>query len=515
MIGSLPRPLLLALLLLPSVREFSAGEGLTLPPPPRSFGSEEAGKLESALESIRAESLSVDLHFFAADEMMGRDTPSPEQRVAARFLRSRLERVGIAPGARDGYFAPFPLFRKTLDLARTRLRIEGTGEAFDLVCGEDYFFRSRRAVFPLQLETWGIFCGDGSREDFKAAEESAGVAERWAVCFAGEGVSATRRRRNAERAGVAGLVTLPPRGGEEDPFVERYATLTRSCGIPLHVYRPGPDRERPPEGGLPELFLSRAAAERLLGASPARGTSAVESWSPKPGLPLGVRITDHREGPGLVEVENVCGFWRGSDPDLWRETIVISAHYDHIGARDGVIFNGADDNGSGSIGLLAIAESLVRYGPMRRSVLLLWVSGEEKGLWGSRAWVEDPWLPEGAHAVCNINIDMIGRNAPEHLEVTPSSRHGAYGFLTRLAEKAAGEEGFGELKSADSYWKRSDQVNFVQHLKIPAIFLFTGEHEDYHRSTDTPDKIDYDKMRRVCRLVLRLLHDLQGDELGR
>lgn len=466
-------------------------------------------QLEAALDSITEEALSVDLHYFAGDEMQGRDTPSSEQRVAARFLQARLERLGVAPGAEHGYLSTYPLLRKTLDFTRTAVKVRGEGGEFELTCAADYFFRSRRAAFPLNVEAWAVFCGSGSREEFEVAK----MEGRWAVCFGDDEVSTTRRRRNAERAKAAGLVILPPRPGSDDPYAERFAELTATVGASYHTYPSARDLEKLKEKQLPELYLSRAAAIRLLEASAARGQTPVEQWVPKPGLPLGVQITDVREGPELVDAENVCGFWRGDDPELWREVIILSAHYDHVGARDGRIFNGADDNGSGSIGLLAIAEALVKYGPMRRSVLFLWVSGEEKGLWGSRAWTENPWLPEGTYAIADINVDMIGRNAPDHLQITPSRRHDEYSHLSRIVETVAAKEGFEELESADAYWQRSDHVNFVKQLKIPAVFLFTGEHEDYHRPTDTADKIDYDKMRRVCRVIVRTLHELQHDKI--
>ncbi len=170
-------------------------------------------------------------------------------------------------------------------------------------------------------------------------------------------------------------------------------------------------------------------------------------------------------------------------------------------------------NGSGSTGLLAVAEALAANGPLRRSVCLIWVSAEEKGLLGSRAWATYPWLPDGYRPICNINIDMIGRNAPDSLLITPTAEHEAYSQLTRIAERLAPLEGFPTLGNADTYYHRSDQAMFQQHLELPVAFLFTDIHEDYHEPTDTPEKIDVDKIRRVARLVVRMLAELQTDEL--
>ena len=149
---------------------------------------------------------------------------------------------------------------------------------------------------------------------------------------------------------------------------------------------------------------------------------------------------------------------------------------------------------------------------MRRSLLLMWVCGEEKGLWGSDAWNKHPYLPDGCKPVADINIDMVGRNAPDKLLVTPTHEHKSYSFLTKVAETYAPLEGFPKLGSADEYWQRSDHYNFVK-AGIPATFLFSDVHEDYHQPTDDPDKIDYDKIHRVARLVLRMLDALQNDKI--
>jgi Zn-dependent M28 family amino/carboxypeptidase len=248
----------------------------------------------------------------------------------------------------------------------------------------------------------------------------------------------------------------------------------------------------------------------------ASGSTGAE-WTPALGEPLGLTFTDRRrevkEG-GLIEVENVCGFFPGNDPELSKEVILLSGHYDHVGSNSRGIYNGADDNGSGTCGLMAIAEALTVRGPLPRSVMILWVSGEEKGLWGSKAWTLDPWLPEGCRPVLDINIDMIGRNAPDQLLVTPTkARAKDYNGLTRLVEKLGPLEGFTDIGSADAYWNRSDHANFRQNLDVPVAFLFTDVHEDYHQPTDTPDKINYDKMRRVARLVVRMVDELQDPVL--
>ena len=162
----------------------------------------------------------------------------------------------------------------------------------------------------------------------------------------------------------------------------------------------------------------------------------------------------------------------------------------------------------------ALAEALAAHGPLRRSVFLIWVSGEEKGLWGSAAWTRAPTLPANSRAVCAINVDMIGRTAPGELYLTPSPEHTAHNALAARVAELAPAEGFERLGSADAFWLRSDHVNFARNMGIPVAFLFAGEHEDYHRPTDTSDRVDFDKIQRVTRLLFRTLTSLQDDELG-
>jgi len=258
---------------------------------------------------------------------------------------------------------------------------------------------------------------------------------------------------------------------------------------------------------LPRAYLAASAAERLFRLA---GTS-----EPAVGQDLGVTFTDTRRlvGDGTIECENVVGFWPGTDAKLAREVILVSAHYDHLGTTaEGIVYNGADDNGSGTCGLLALAEALVEHGPLRRSVMILWVSGEEKGLYGSRAWADHPFFPNGGRAVADINMDMIGRNAKNQILITPTAQHPAYNGLTKLAESFFGEEGFTEVKSADDYYERSDHAMFAR-LGIPITFIFNDVHADYHKPSDKPEKIDCDKIRRVVRVVVRMLDALQADAL--
>lgn len=465
-----------------------------------------ASGLEAALDVIQTEKIRSDEFFIASDELGGRDTPSLGQRIAARFIRARLERLGWQPGAREGFFFPYPDQRDRIDEAGTKVEWERETTKGELRFAEDYFF-FLPSVFDCQaLQVSGpvVFCGDGGRADFGQID----VQGKWALCF-DDGTDVRKLRGPVRQAGALGVIVAPGPAYSGEPYARRFAkdAARQRRGFPTSGRGSG-DSDEDRDTPFPQLLLERSAVEDLLAAAGAGPEG------PAVGTDLGLSLSDTRKLTGPTQIENVCGFWPGSDPALAKETIVVSAHYDHVGTRDGVVYNGADDNGSGTCGLMAIAEALASYGPMRRSVLLLWVSGEEKGLWGSEAWTKDPWLPNEAKPICDINIDMIGRNAPDQLLITPTKDRAEYNGLVRIAEKVAPLEGFPVLGSCDDYWSRSDHKNFADNLKIPVTFLFSDVHEDYHQSTDDPEKIDMDKIRRVSRMVVRMIVELQADELA-
>jgi len=465
----------------------------------------ESAAIERGLETINADEIRSDLYFIASDEMRGRDTVSPEQRIAARFIRARVQRLGFQPGNGDKFLFEYPLAKKALDLASLTADVQRGETSSTLTYGTDYIFTDSFGVSELDQTGGVVFCGAGDRKDF----DDAPLEGNWALCtYTDENVYRIRSR--ARKAGALGLILAPTAGADLISMFDERDDAAFSGRVAW-----------PTEGGgsgrtpFAILALSESAGGLILGDA-AHTTGEL----------LDVRFHESRGlvGGGTIMAEDVTAFWPGSDPVLKNEVLIVSAHYDHVGVRGDEIYNGADDNGSGTCGLLALAEALKAYGPMRRSVMIVWVSGEEKGLWGSKAWALNPNLPEGTHAVADINMDMIGRNAPNVLYVTPSSKHEGYNGLTRLAERFGVEEGFGNfpegieqgfegLGSADVYYQRSDHAEFAK-LGIPVCFLFAGEHEDYHQPGDTPDKIDYGKITRVTRTVLKMLNGLQEDNLG-
>ena len=212
-----------------------------------------------------------------------------------------------------------------------------------------------------------------------------------------------------------------------------------------------------------------------------------------------------------IRGENVLGYIEGSD--LKDELLIITAHYDHLGKHDSLIFNGADDDASGVSAALEIAEAFMLakkagHGP-RRSILIMPVSGEEKGLLGSRYYTDNPIYPL-ENTVANLNIDMIGRLDDWHdngnyVYLIGSDRlsYDLHNLNEKINDDYIGidlDYRFNDKDDPNRYYYRSDHYNFAKN-NIPVIFYFNGVHEDYHKPSDTIEKIDFDKINTITRLI--------------
>lgn len=485
---------LVALFLLPGLVLFVSASGAgaatdepeSIDPPP----------LERALAVIRPARIRADLHFLASDALEGRDSPGPGLQMAARFLQLRVARLGFRPAGDDeGFVDRYEVERAHADLARTGARLLRGEASTTLTFGEELYFYPGGEL-DLETEAEVVYVGRGSRGEVKGLD----LSGKWALARISREVVWRERRENVAGGGAVGLLNLSDPALDDGDFARnarRFSTPPPADAF-TRYFLTGPR--------FPTTYLGPDLVGALLpgGLDTAPGPLPDVRWRE-------IRVVAKRE---THELENVVALWPGNDPQLREEAIVLCAHYDSIGARGDEIWNGADDNGSGTAALLALADALREYGPMRRSVILLWPSGEEKGLLGSAAWVRDPANFHGLRPVLVINLDTIGRCGSEYLAVTPTVQLPEHNALVRLARKLAPQEGFPTLASADEYWPHSDHISFHRHLGVPAILLFGGMHEDMHQPTDTADRIDYDKVARVSRLVMRMLDVLQGVEAG-
>ena len=245
-------------------------------------------------------------------------------------MRARLERLGFTPGAGEGFFHTYPVNVRRIDPERSRLTLSADGVSEAFVFGRDYFVYSSKHVIDVDLEAGVVACGDGTKDELEGLE----LSGRWALAIEG-GTSATRRTRQRRGApGAAGLLVLSDPKSAEDPFAERFA---RTAETAMRGIVSLAKRKEASKASLPVVFLSREASARVL--------ALAEVWGPRaPGTELPLVAHEVRCGSDKIDVENVCGLWPGSDPELSEEVLIVSAHYDHLGVSGDAIFNGADDN---------------------------------------------------------------------------------------------------------------------------------------------------------------------------
>ena len=490
----------------------------------------------AGIEKITEAGLREQASFFASDDCAGRYTSTPGQRRAAEHIAAHFERLGYEPlgdenadGTRS-YFQSWPVERLRLDPDKTGVFLGKREHArgFGVISG-----RNRDDV---DVAGRLIDCGYGAPEDLPP------VVGEDEIPFV---LMRTRSRPGArvEAQFMTGLGMLGKARSIGDRLTARgakcivFGLLVDDSGLgdflnycalnpdkPLITY--GRDRGMAAmvEGmrvRVPMLFLSSALSVEALGSlgRDVDGASAGDRPAVAPQTAARIRV-------GVIDEDafawNVCAVQRGTDPQLAREAIVFSAHMDHMGTRlDGAIFHGADDNASGSASLCQIADAFAVAGPRRRSVILLSVSGEEEGLWGSKHYTDHPTWPID-DIVANVNIDMIGRIADlsgaDEISITPSHRHRKYSSIARRAAELAPSFGLG-LVGGDKFYERSDHYNFAVN-DIPVVFFCDGEHEDYHQVSDTADKLDYRKIERVARLAFQVGHDVadadeRPTEIGR
>jgi hypothetical protein len=502
--------------------------------------------------AITAADLMTRLYIFADDSMQGRETGTIGHVKSTAYLAQELERLGLEPAGDHGsYFQAVPLIRRALDVASV-ITVSGA-----VLRGGTDFIADARGLVPRLDGTQVIFGGTAlDTADMLTAEQVRGriVVLRPEPSGAGPGAVFGRRGRfRAYFAALRGAAAFATIADAIDPAVLQYLTHPSAGDLLLD---PAHDSD---VGPVPQLTITPRAAAVLLGGSPDTA---------RPGQ-LGTSVTatlTFNDEP--APARNVAAILRGSDPARAHQYVAIGAHSDHLGfaqrttdhdslhlyaqARFGVvgmvppgerptpeqqarvaairlnldslraqhpvrrdsIWNGADDDGSGSVAMLEVAEALA-LGSERpgRSVLFVWHTGEEKGLQGSRWFTRHPTVPRDS-IVAQINLDMVGRGAATDLPVGGSDYVAVIGArrlsteLSDLVEQVNATQAqplqfdyrFDAADHPERLYCRSDHFEYAR-WGIPIVYFTTGLHGDYHRVTDEPQYIDYPRLARITGLV--------------
>ena len=456
-----------------------------------------------AAATITADDVARHIEIIADDSMLGRDTPSRGLELTARYVADQFRRLGLRPGGDDGtWFQRYPITRRKIDAAASRVVLRARGrEAVARFDRTARYVQGTAADRPLTgpaVLLGGRLTPDGVSRLPLRGRIVVYVSDLTAPPSR-EATQVGRAIRLAEPKAVVLVSNLTP-----ERFAARIPrSMPARTTVDLGLANP------------PFVEVSEAAVATVLRAAKLDLSAVRADTTPVfrelPALRATVELRD--SVLQSLTAPNAIGILEGSDPVLKREYLVYSAHMDHIGISPGrpdSVNNGADDDASGTTGVLELAEAFSRPGARpKRSVIFLTVSGEEKGLWGSRYFVEHPPVPIG-RIVANLNMDMIGRNWRDTI-VAIGREHSDLGATLERVNRAHPELGMTAIDDRwpeERFYFRSDHYNFAR-KGVPILFFFNGVHPDYHQVTDSPEKIDSEKEARILRLLYYL-----GREIG-
>ena len=504
----------------------------------------------SAAERITAAEMKEILYYIASDEMQGRDTPSPGLDATAKYIADHLVKAKLKPmGDRGTYFQHIALSKTEVDRAATVAQLGG--RTFKL--GEDFLPVGRTSG---EVEGQLVYAGQGwvVRPKNINPYEGIDVKDKIVVVSSDgttppQGILAGVRAGEwespisyAQKNGAKALVIVPRN------FERRWSFGVRSVARPFYTVPrlenaaaddDEEEEEAAPSKGLVTIMPSRAMLDALFAGEQSDGATILRASTG--GEPLkGFALSQSKRLRLAVKLsvteastQNVVAVLEGKDPVLKKEYVALGAHYDHVGTNNpgcrpvgtDNICNGADDDGSGTTSLITMAEAFAKGPRPKRSILFVWHAGEEKGLWGSEYFTRFPTVPL-TQIVAQLNIDMIGRSKKPG-DTNPANRmltgpEEIYVIGSRMMSDELADENeavnraylnikynyhYDAPNDPERLFYRSDHFNYAKH-GVPIIFFFDGVHEDYHRPTDSPDKIDYQKMQSVARTIFILASEL-------
>ena len=485
-------------------------------------------RIATGLESVDAARLRADLTFLSSDALEGRRSLERGSEVAIQWIASEFAKAGLKPLVGDSYLQTVPIVEFTGDRENTSLVVQlgGRSETFHAPDATGNFFRESAVSGSVVFAGYGITAPGLAYDDYAGIDVRGKIVLIFnhepqefddASIFNGRAntryTNATYKALNAAHHGAVAVLIMPD---PNHPLEQRPRAVTAaSTRIPPEALIEG-------GSGIPVFNISANVAAGLFAAAnktPAGVQTAIDA-RPAPmsfAIP-GARVELHTalSESRRVNSANVIGLLEGSDPTLKSETVVYSGHFDHNGIGPQGIMHGADDNGSGTVGVVEVARAFA-LNPVkpRRSILFIVFAAEERGLLGAYYYVSHPLRPlETTRA--QINFDMIGRNeaadprVQTEISSDTSNELGLIGTHYSPDYRAVVERA-NELVGLKLTYKwdrdsfnqvlfRSDQYPFLLR-DIPAVWWFTGFHPDYHQFTDTVEKINFPKMTKILKLA--------------
>jgi Zn-dependent M28 family amino/carboxypeptidase len=452
--------------------------------------AQKAAKPDAYAKTINADDLKKRLYIVAAPEMEGRETATAGQRKAAAYIESQFKAMGLQPGNNGSYQLYYDVYQDSL----TDAALEINGQAYQL---DKDFNPSLNNINATMRFSEVVFVGSGAADSLKNANLTGKLVMLIGGAPQGRGQSGPSIYGTLLNKGIAGIISVSTNYPRTTP-------ANRKSNQTTTIYR----RNIAPQ----QFTISENAARAILGAdydNAKANTSLVKTYTAN-------ILMDVKKATATLQSSNVIAVLPGTD--LKDEYLFVTAHYDHLGKRgDSVIYYGADDDGSGTVSVLEIAEAFTKakaagHGP-RRTVVFMTVSGEEKGLWGSEYYSSHPVFPLNK-TTADLNIDMIGRSdssrkvgdSLNYVYVVGDDKLSS--DLRTISEgvnkkylKLELDYKFNDPNDRNRIYFRSDHYNIAK-VGVPIIFYYDGMlGADYHKPTDTPDKINYKLLAKRAQLV--------------
>jgi hypothetical protein len=454
-------------------------------------------------QTITAEDLNKYLSILASDSLEGRATAERGQKMAADYIKNKFKDFGLkAVGDKEkgeGYYQEFDLEKKTWNDVYVKAKKVKKNNLEGML-----YYGNVAINEPVQTEL--IFVGGGDEKDYEGLE----VKDKAVAFFVEPNTNSERKMRLAKEKGATAFIIIFGEKNEDlNAIINQYGHYLTQPSLGFSSSKPKTQTVQYLVTPEVAASLLKVKTNQLLEVKSTTGEERAKAIKKIKPAKFEYRAERKIE---VVQTENVMGLVEGTDKK--DEIIVITAHYDHIGVEDGKVFNGADDDGSGTSAVIELAEAFAKAkkdgnGP-RRSILFMTVSGEEKGLLGSQYYVENPIFPL-KNTVTNLNIDMIGRiddnygDNPDYIYLIGSDKlskelHELSENINSTYSKLELDYRYNDENDPNRYYYRSDHYNFAKN-NIPVIFYFNGTHADYHKDTDTIEKIHFGKMEKITRLV--------------
>lgn len=460
-----------------------------------------------------AAGMSKNLHVLASDDYEGRETGKKGQKMAAQYIAEQFKAAGIPPYKDDTYFQAYPLnmiMPAPAEVIINGKKFEGNKDFYNFPGQGDQTIKVNHVLFSgygIEENNYNDYAGNKVKDRVVMILNGEPFSKDSVSLVSGKespSLWSSYYRLKTEKAKEKGAKALLIIVDDIQKSIQENKHKLESPSLKLDLGKTE----------MPVIYISKEMANAILKRKDIDKIKKKISESKNPykkdartDFEVTIRNTVQK-----IQAENVLGYIEGSD--LKEELVIVTAHYDHLGIDGKVVFNGADDDGSGTVAVIELAKSFAKakkegHGP-RRSMLFMTVSGEEKGLLGSSYYTDHPEFPL-KNTVCDLNIDMIGRVDEKHAgnpnyiyligsDKLSSQLHSISESANKMYTNLELDYTYNDEKDKNRFYYRSDHYNFAKN-GIPVIFYFNGVHTDYHKETDEVEKIDFNKMEKISRLV--------------